>query len=170
MSESPDQHSIATVIRFSSALATLALAIFLGNVVLVAFDVVMRGVFRVPQSWVADIGQLSYPVALACCFPVALETGHMITVRALAGRIGPRATLALDLGGQLCMALLLSLFAWQMFARAFTDWTTGFENFGDRAAGRTNVADRSRRVVHFRTDPVPPNVAALDAILTSSRS
>jgi len=127
MSESPDQHSIATVIRFSSALATLALAIFLGNVVLVAFDVVMRGVFRVPQSWVADIGQLSYPVALACCFPVALETGHMITVRALAGRIGPRATLALDLGGQLCMALLLSLFAWQMFARAFTDWTTGFE-------------------------------------------
>ena len=127
MSGTSAQHPTAIVTRFSSALATLALSIFLGNVALVAFDVVMRGVFRVPQSWVADIGQLSYPVALACCFPVALESGHMITVRALAGRIGLRATLALDFGGQLCMALLLSLFAWQMFARAFSDSTAGFE-------------------------------------------
>lgn len=127
MDETSDRHSITTVTRFGSSFAALALAIFLGNVLLAVFDVAMRWVFREPQSWVADIAQLSFPVAVVCSFPVALESGHMIAIRFLGERIGPRATWALDTVGQLCMALLLSLYTWKMFARAFSDWATGYK-------------------------------------------
>lgn len=126
MSEASQQHPAAGATRLGTALAALGIAILLGNVALVVFDVVMRSLLRLPQSWVADVGQLSYPIAMACCFPVALETGYMITVRGLGERIGPRAARVLDVAGQLSMALLLSLFAWQMFLRAYADWSNGF--------------------------------------------
>ncbi|MGP1680405.1 MAG: TRAP transporter small permease [Burkholderiales bacterium] len=127
MGQTSDQHSAPALSRVGTAFAALALAIFLGNVVLAVFDVAMRWVFRDPQSWVADIAQLSFPVAVACSFPAALESGHMIAIRFLGERIGPRATWALDTLGQLCMALLLSLFTWKMFVRAFSDWATGYK-------------------------------------------
>lgn len=110
-----------------SALAGVGLAILLGNVLLIAFDVVMRWILRAPQSWVADIAQLTYPVAIACCFPAALESGHMISIRFLGEKLGPRAARVLDLIGQASLLPVLALFAWKMIERAGADWSAGFK-------------------------------------------
>lgn len=109
-----------------SALALAALAILLANVGLVFVDVLMRWVLRAPQSWVSDIGQVSYPVAIACCFPAALESGHMIAIRFLGDWLGPRRARGLDILGQLALAALLVGFTWKMVQRAQSEWSGGF--------------------------------------------
>lgn len=118
----------ATVARatLGQGLAMVAVLILLANVGLIAFDVLMRWLLRMPQSWVADLAQVSYPVAIACCFPVALESGHMIAIRFLGERLGPRAARALDLIGQVALTAVIGLLAWKMIERAVTDWGTGF--------------------------------------------
>ena len=108
-------------------LACVGLGVLLANVVLIAIDVVARWLFNVPQSWVADLAQLSYPIAIACCFPAALESGHMIAVRFLGEALGARAARALDLFGQFTLVPVLALFAWKMVERAASDWSTGFK-------------------------------------------
>ncbi len=113
--------------QITAALGGAALAILLANVVLIAIDVLMRSLFRSPQSWVADVAQVSYPVAIACCIPVALGTGHMIVIRFLGDAAGPRTSRALDLLGNLTMGLLLALFTWKMFERAASDMATGYK-------------------------------------------
>lgn len=109
------------------SLAVAGLCVLLGNVVLIGFDVVMRWVFRAPQSWVSDLAQLSYPIAIACCFPAALESGHMISIRFLGDKLGPRAAKALDLFGQFSLVPVLGLFAWKMVERTVSDWSAGFK-------------------------------------------
>ncbi len=118
-----------TPIRTSlgSRLAVFGFSIMMGNVLLIGIDVAMRGLFRAPQSWVSDIAELTYPVAIAACFPAALEAGHMIVIRFLGERLGIRPAFYLDLMGQILMALLLAVFTWQMFARAASDWAAGFK-------------------------------------------
>ncbi len=112
--------------RPGAALALVALVILLGNVGLIFVDVLARWLLRAPQSWVSDIGQVTYPVAIACCFPAALESGHMIAIRFLGEWLGPRRARPLDLIGQVALALLLVVFAWKMFQRAQSDWSGGF--------------------------------------------
>ena len=109
------------------ALASVALVILLVNVALIAFDVLMRWVFRSPQSWVSDLAQVSYPVAIACCIPAALESGHMIAIRFLGEALGPRGARWLDLLGQVALSAVLGLFAWKMFWRAWSDWGAGYK-------------------------------------------
>lgn len=111
---------------FGGALALLGIAILLGNVGLTVIDVLMRWLLSQPQSWVSDVAELSYPVAIACCFPVALQSGSMIVVRFLAGLVGPRIAFVLDLIGQILLAALLILFAWKVGLRAQTDWAAGY--------------------------------------------
>jgi TRAP-type C4-dicarboxylate transport system permease small subunit len=110
-----------------AALALVALAIFLGNVGLIFLDVLARWLLRAPQSWVSDIGQITYPVAIACCFPAALESGHMIAIRFLGDWLGPRLAKPLDVMGQIALMVLLALFTWKMFQRAQSDWAGGFK-------------------------------------------
>lgn len=110
-----------------STFAGLGLAILLANVALIGFDVVMRWIFRAPQSWVSDLAQLSYPIAIACCFPIALESGHMISIRFLGEKLGPRAAHVLDLFGQFSLVPVLGLFAWKMVERAGSDWSAGYK-------------------------------------------
>lgn len=119
-----------------SLLALVALAILLGNVGLIGVDVLARWLLRAPQSWVADIGQVTYPVAVACCFPAALESGHMISIRFLGEWLGPRRARPLDLIGQVALAALLMLFTWKMLQRAQSDWSAGYKtaNIGLRVA------------------------------------
>ncbi|MBL8347811.1 MAG: TRAP transporter small permease [Rubrivivax sp.] len=112
--------------RPGAALAMVALVILLGNVGLIFLDVLARWLLRAPQSWVSDIGQITYPVAIACCFPAALESGHMIAIRFLGEWLGPRRARPLDVIGQVALAALLVLFTWKMFQRAHSDWTGGF--------------------------------------------
>lgn len=114
-------------LRPGAALALVALAILLGNVGLIFVDVIARWLLRAPQSWVSDIGQITYPVAIACCFPAALESGHMIAIRFLGEWLGPRRARALDLIGQVALAALLALFTWKMFQRAQSEWAGGFK-------------------------------------------
>ena len=112
--------------RTGATLAGVALLILLANVALIFVDVLARWLLRSPQSWVADIGQISYPVAIACCFPAALESGHMISIRFLGEAVGPRRARWLDLLGQLALLALLVLFSWKLFARAQSEWSGGF--------------------------------------------
>lgn len=112
--------------RPGAALAVVALVILLGNVGLIFFDVIARWLLRSPQSWVSDIGQVTYPVAIACCFPAALESGHMIAIRFLGEWLGPRRARPLDIVGQVALAALLVLFTWKMFQRAQSEWAGGF--------------------------------------------
>lgn len=116
----------ARVPGLGGALALVALAILLANVGLIFVDVLARWLLRAPQSWVSDIGQVSYPVAIACCFPAALESGHMIAIRFLGEWLGPRRAHAFDVIGQIALALLLALFAWKMFGRAVSDWSGNY--------------------------------------------
>lgn len=113
--------------RLGATLALAAMAILLGNVVLIFVDVLARWLLRAPQSWVSDIGQVTYPVAIACCFPAALESGHMIAIRFLGEWLGPRRARPLDAIGQVALAVLLVVFTWKMFERAATDWAGGFK-------------------------------------------
>jgi len=112
--------------RPGAALALVAVAILLGNVGLIFVDVIARWLLRSPQSWVSDIGQITYPVAIACCFPAALESGHMIAIRFLGEWLGPRRARPLDIVGQIALAALLVVFTWKMFQRAQSDWAGGF--------------------------------------------
>lgn len=126
MSAAPPQQDAVTRGSLGQGLASVAVLVLLANVALIAFDVVMRWLLRMPQSWVADLAQVSYPVAIACCFPAALESGHMIAIRFLGERLGPRAARVLDLIGQVALAAVLALLAWKMVERAAADWNTGF--------------------------------------------
>lgn len=112
--------------RLGHLLAMTAVAILLCNVLLVAFDVALRWLARQPQSWVADIGSMTYPVALACCLPAALESGHMIAIRFLGQAIGPRTTGVLDFVGSVLLSGLLVLIAWKVTERAMDDWHAGY--------------------------------------------
>lgn len=109
-----------------AALALFAIAILLGNVGLTVIDVLMRWLVSQPQSWVSDVAELTYPIAIACCFPVALQRGSMIVVRFLATIAGRRTVYWLDLVGQMLLAALLILFAWKIGVRAQTDWIAGY--------------------------------------------
>lgn len=113
--------------RLGAVLAMVAMAILLGNVGLIFVDVLARWLLRAPQSWVSDIGQITYPVAIACCFPAALESGHMIAIRFLGEALGARRARVLDLIGQVALVALLALFTWKMFGRAWSEWTGNFK-------------------------------------------
>lgn len=112
--------------RLSAFLALFAVAIFACNVALVAMDVTMRWLLRDPQSWVSDIQELTYPVALAACFPPALEGGAMIVIRLFDALPDKRLARLFDSVGQLAMAALLFVLAWKVFERAMSDWKAGF--------------------------------------------
>ncbi len=118
--------AIPAWLRPGAALALVALFILLGNVGLIFVDVIARWLLRSPQSWVSDIGQITYPVAIACCFPAALESGHMIAIRFLGEWLGPRRARTLDLIGQVALAALLAVFTFKMFQRAQSDWSGHF--------------------------------------------
>lgn len=118
--------AIPAWLRPGAALALVALFILLGNVGLIFVDVIARWLLRAPQSWVSDIGQITYPVAIACCFPAALESGHMIAIRFLGEWLGPRRARTLDLIGQVALAALLAVFTFKMFQRAQSDWSGHF--------------------------------------------
>jgi TRAP-type C4-dicarboxylate transport system permease small subunit len=126
MSEASPEQGAVTRGRLGQGLAALAVLILLANVALIAFDVVMRWLLRMPQSWVADLAQVSYPVAIACCFPAALESGHMFAIRFLGERLGARATRVLDLFGQAALTAVTALLAWKMVERAAADWGAGY--------------------------------------------
>lgn len=112
--------------RLAIAFAFLATAILFANVVLVAIDVLMRWLLNDPQSWVSDLAEVTYPIAIVSCFPVALEGGSMISIRVF-GSVGhPRLGWFLDCLGQGALTALLGLFAWKVFWRAISDWHTGF--------------------------------------------
>jgi TRAP-type C4-dicarboxylate transport system permease small subunit len=112
--------------RLTVFLAMAAILVLLANVLLVGWDVLLRWLLRSPQSWVSDVAAVTYPVALACCFPAALEGGHMIAMRFLGERLGPRAALALDVLGQASLGALLLVFSWKMAERAVADWGAGY--------------------------------------------
>lgn len=124
-SATPD--TLANKTSLGDALACFGLVVLLANVGLIAIDVIARWLFNAPQSWVSDMAQLTYPVAIACCFPAALESGHMIAVRFLGENLGPRAARALDVFGQISLVPVLAVFAWKMGERAASDWSTGFK-------------------------------------------
>lgn len=126
MNDSPPPAMAPVLSRLSIGLALAGTLLLLLNVVLVGFDVLLRWVFNSPQSWVSDIGAVTYPVALACCFPAALEGGHMIAMRFLGERLGPRAARALDILGQASLAAVLGVFTWKMVERAAADWQAGY--------------------------------------------
>lgn len=127
MNPSPATAAAPATSRIGSNLAAAALGILLVNVLLVAFDVLLRWLFRMPQSWVTDIASLTYPVALACCIPAALESGHMIAIRFLGEAAGPRTTAVLDFVGNVLMTMLLMLIAWKVGERAAADWNAGYK-------------------------------------------
>jgi len=112
--------------RVGRVLAIAAMAILLFNVVLVGYDVLLRWLAGHPQSWVADIASLTYPVALACCVPAALESGHMIAIRFLGHAIGPRTARVLDFIGSVLLSALLALIAWKVTERTIDDWNAGY--------------------------------------------
>lgn len=111
---------------FARTMAIAAVAILIMNVLLVTYDVSLRWLFSAPQSWVADIGSMTYPVALACCLPAALESGHMIAIRFLGHAIGPRTAGALDFIGSLLLSAVIALMAWKVSERAIDDWSVGY--------------------------------------------
>ena len=106
-------------------LAMAAMFILLFNVLLVGWDVILRYSGN-PQSWVADIGSMTYPVALACCIPAALESGHMIAIRFLGQALGQRPTAVLDAIGSVLLSALMTLLAWKTTERAIDDWSAGY--------------------------------------------
>lgn len=106
-------------------LAMAAMFILMVNVLLVGWDVILRYSGK-PQSWVSDIGSMTYPVALACCIPAALESGHMIAIRFLGQAMGPRLTAVLDFIGSVLLSALMALFAWKTSERAMDDWNAGY--------------------------------------------
>jgi TRAP-type C4-dicarboxylate transport system permease small subunit len=126
MTHSPETPVAPAGSLLGRGLAMAGMGILLLNVLLVAYDVLLRWLAGSPQSWVADIGAMTYPLALACCVPAALESGHMIAIRFLGDAIGPRTSEVLDLGGSLLLSLMLALIAWKMTQRAVDDWSAGY--------------------------------------------
>lgn len=126
MSLDRDSTGTAVVSGVGRALAILAMALLIVNVLLVGYDVLLRWLLGWPQSWVADIAAMTYPVALACCIPAALESGHMIAIRFLGQALGPRATRWLDSLGSVLLLLLMALMAWKVSERTLEDWNAGY--------------------------------------------
>ena len=59
MNPSPEAPVPPAGSRLACAMAMAGMSLLLLNVLLVAFDVLLRWVARSPQSWVADIGSLT---------------------------------------------------------------------------------------------------------------
>ena len=113
--------------RLATGLAIFAIGLLVAGAILVGWDVMMRWLLRKPQSWVSDIASLTYPIALACCIPAALESGHMIAIKFLGEALGPRTTQVLDTLGSLLMSVLMVLIAWKVSERAISDWSAGYK-------------------------------------------
>lgn len=112
--------------RITIYLSLASLVIFIFNVLLTGFDVLLRWLLNSPQSWVSDVASISFPIALACCFPAALEGGHMIAMRFLGERLPLSFAKILDVLGQIGLAIIMSIFSWKMFGRAVSDWSAGY--------------------------------------------
>ncbi len=126
MNPSDAQHAPPAMSRIAVGLAVAAMAVLLANVLLVGYDIALRWLLRQPQSWVSDLAAVSYPIALACCIPAALESGHMIAIRFLGEAIGSRTTRVLDLMGSALLSVFLVLIAWKVTERAVADWGAGY--------------------------------------------
>lgn len=126
MTPTTDAPAVLASSRIGRGLAMAAMGLLLMNVLLVGWDVMLRWVARSPQSWVSDIAAMSYPVALACCIPAALESGHMIAIQFLGHAIGPRTTRILDFLGSMLLAGFLALIAWKVAERSIADLGAGY--------------------------------------------
>lgn len=126
MSLTTNNTGASVVSGVGRALAMLAMALLLVNVLLVGYDVLLRWLLGRPQSWVADIAAMTYPIALACCIPAALESGHMIAIRFLGQALGPHATRWLDSLGSVLLLVLMALMAWKVSERTLDDWNAGY--------------------------------------------
>lgn len=126
MENSESEYGEAPFSRVAVGIAGLAVAILLFNVALTCYDVLMRWLLNQPQSWVSDFSELTYPLAIVCCFPVAVESGSMIVIRIMASLRNPIIAKAADAFGQVALAAMLCLFTWKVFWRAVSDWITGY--------------------------------------------
>ena len=106
-------------------LATFGIALLLVNVMIQMADVLSRWLLSAPQAWVADVYELTLPVAIAACFPLTLDERGMIAIEFLGGFLGPVADRILTGFGAVLLFLLFALMAWQMWGVAGEMVSTG---------------------------------------------
>lgn len=94
----------------SRAAAIIGVAVLVANALLVVWDGILRGIFGMPQSWVADIAEATLPPALSAFFPYALGARYMIQVP-LIGGVAARLRRIFDTFGAAALTAVVGLMA-----------------------------------------------------------
>jgi TRAP-type C4-dicarboxylate transport system permease small subunit len=102
-------------LRASTRLLAVAgmIALF-GNAFAVALDAFLRSAFAAPIDRLSDVSGMIFVIAAACCVPAATANRAHITIRALEGRLGPRARAAIETFAALLSTLVFALVTWQL--------------------------------------------------------
>ena len=102
----------------SRGLAAAGIAVLLVNVGIQMIDILCRWLLNAPQAWVADVYELTLPVAIAACFPLTLSERGMIAIEFLGRALGPGVDRILTGTGASLLLVLFALMAWQTFDAA----------------------------------------------------
>ncbi len=95
-------------------LAVVGLLALFANAFAVVVDAFLRSAFAAPIDRLSDVSGMIFVVAAACCVPAATANRCHITIRALEGRLGPRARAAIETFASLLATIVFALVTWQL--------------------------------------------------------
>jgi TRAP-type C4-dicarboxylate transport system permease small subunit len=95
-------------------LAVAGLMALFANAIAVVVDVLLRVLFAAPIDRLIDVSGMIFVVSAACCVPAATASRRHITIRALEGRLAPRARAAVEALAALLATIVFGLVTWQL--------------------------------------------------------
>ena len=95
-------------------LAVVGMLALFANAFAVVLDAFLRSAFAAPIDRLSDVSGMIFVIAAACCVPAATANRSHITIRALEGRLGPRARAAIETFAALLATLVFALVTWQL--------------------------------------------------------
>ena len=126
----PHKNGSVPIIRLATRMiGSVGIGLLLANVFLQMFDIACRWLLSMPQSWVADVYEVTLPVAIAACFPLTVAHRGMIAIEFLGKGLGGVAHRALNLLGAVALLAVLGIITWQMLVYSNEAAATGRASF-----------------------------------------
>jgi TRAP-type C4-dicarboxylate transport system permease small subunit len=110
--EGRDMHRFGDLTTRAAALIGLLALLILSAAILT--DALSRSLFSAPIFGLSDLVELTAPVIVASCFPMALLNRQNITIRFLGRALPPRAGQSVELFGQVTVFVLICGIVWQL--------------------------------------------------------
>jgi len=121
------EHPVILVL--SRAIGCVGMGLLMLNIFVQIFDTVCRWLFLMPLSWVADLYELTLPIAIAACFPLTVAQGGMIAIAFLGDALGGLYKRLLNALGAAALLAVLAIITWQSCLYALEAQSNGRASF-----------------------------------------